>query len=370
MKALFSALLLQIALAAGARYAIPAIVPQGAASEELAAHFRAGQQALRGGRPADAVREFNDVLRLQPGLSAAEINLGLAYHLLGEYKLAAAALASGLSQNPNILGANIILGLDELKLNAPGRAIAPLKTALHIDPSNQQAWSALGDAQLALGNYHEASQAYRVAAHNGTAEAMDSFRLGHEYLQMAKQLAARLSREFKNSAWTERLAGDTFGARGRWGDAAKAYQLAINRDPAQPGLHAAFGDALRQQGKLAEAQQEYREEERLDSSKSKPCRAGGYEACVSALEKQRRLEPAQIMALGQAEFALRRFEKASDAFAAALARDPRNPAAVYWLASSYENFAERCFSRVSEDFHDSPEARELQAETDRARGDD
>lgn len=477
MNTILVTLLLQIALIGGARFALPAGGQESGHSAKVADHFRAGQQALRAGRAADAVQEFKDVLRLEPRLTAAEINLGLAYHLLGRYRFAVAALAAGLRQNPNVLGANVVLGLDELELGAPARAIAPLKQALRLDPVNQKAWSALADAELSLGNYFDASRAYRSSVRHGSDTSASWYRLGHDYLGMSEQLVAKMMRDFKNSAWTERLAGDTLRARGQWAGAARSYQIAISRNPAQPGLHAARGGALLQQGKLAEADREYRSElrlnpsnpqaliglaeldlvqdrpedalanaaraaetspafvleksnaddpplklspaptadlaRRLSSAPSSPaahfllalvyraagelqlarvqladlarfsnqdvlaraddaqsCSSGRYEACISRLEKQTRLNKANFLALGRAYFELQQFEKASDAFASAFAEAAQNPAAVYWLASSYEKLAAECFSRVSSHYPDSAEAHELQAETDRARGDD
>ena len=52
-------------------------------------HFRAGQEALRQGELTQAKEEFSKVLALDPDLVEARVNLGLAYHSLGEYNLAA-----------------------------------------------------------------------------------------------------------------------------------------------------------------------------------------------------------------------------------------------------------------------------------------
>src|SRR6516164_5893713 len=56
---------------------------------QVAAHFRAGQEALKRGELTRATEEFKKVLALDPDLVEARLNLGLVYHALGEYKLAA-----------------------------------------------------------------------------------------------------------------------------------------------------------------------------------------------------------------------------------------------------------------------------------------
>jgi len=56
--------------------------------EQVAQHFRSGQDAMRQGGFARAAEEFRKVLALDPTLVEAEVNLGLAYHSLSEYDLA------------------------------------------------------------------------------------------------------------------------------------------------------------------------------------------------------------------------------------------------------------------------------------------
>src|SRR5207244_13539499 len=61
-------------------------IPRESARNALVAHVQAGQQALKAGRYEDAVKEYEEVLRLDPRLVEARVNLGLGYHMLGQYK--------------------------------------------------------------------------------------------------------------------------------------------------------------------------------------------------------------------------------------------------------------------------------------------
>jgi Flp pilus assembly protein TadD len=63
------------------------------------AHLHAAQQAIREGNNDVAVQECKTVLRLHASLVEARINLGLAYHLLGQCDESAAELASCLSDS-------------------------------------------------------------------------------------------------------------------------------------------------------------------------------------------------------------------------------------------------------------------------------
>ncbi|MGH9344104.1 MAG: tetratricopeptide repeat protein, partial [Terriglobia bacterium] len=243
-----------------------ALCGQDAPSAQVAAHFRAGQRDLSWGRLEDATKEFQTVLRIEPGLSAARINLGLTYHLLGDYKQASVELRKGLAQSPNVLGANIVLGIDEVKLGSPGEAIEPLTRALRLDPRNQQAMRTLASARLAEGNFLEATRAYRAVFHLEDNGADRWLGLGTAYLQMSNQLATLLSHRYGETAWAYRAAGDLLGDRQLWSRAARQYQLALALDHAQVGLHASLGDADLEEGKLPEAEREYQGEIKMNSS--------------------------------------------------------------------------------------------------------
>src|SRR5579864_1479635 len=93
------------------------VVPQVSVDPEqqLQQHFRAGQEQMQAGRFRDAVEEFKLVLQLRPDLVEPRINLGLAYHALGDYSLAASELARVVRQQPESLPANLFLGLCYLK---------------------------------------------------------------------------------------------------------------------------------------------------------------------------------------------------------------------------------------------------------------
>ncbi|MGH9448123.1 MAG: tetratricopeptide repeat protein, partial [Terriglobia bacterium] len=232
----------------------------------VAEHFHAGQKALREGNFAEAVREFHQVLRLDPGLPEAEINLGLAYHLQGDYKLASEEIEKGLEQTPGVVGANIVLGIDQLRLGFAGRAITPLKRALRADPSNKQALRTLAEAFVAQGDYLEASRTYRTLFHDENSGANRWLGLGEAYLRMSSRLTTLMARNDNDTVWAYRLAGDLLSVRGNWNDAARKYRLALARDFSQPGLHASLGDTLLEDGKLQEAEVEYQNELKSDPS--------------------------------------------------------------------------------------------------------
>lgn len=258
----FAALLTVAVMFAGT--ALQSLHAQPSNENLIAEHFSQGQQAIKSGHYAQAAREFEEVLKLDPGMSQAQINLGLALHLLGDYARAAAELKRGLEQTPDVAGANVILGIDELKLGHPTRSIPPLRRALGLDPSNQQAMQNLAAAYAALGRYREANRVYRTAFNKRPFRPGDWLNLGKAYLSMAKQLGALMVHNSAQSSWVDRLAGDLLSERQRWNDAAGKYKSALAKGPRQPGLHTSLGKALLMQEKFEDARREFQSELQID----------------------------------------------------------------------------------------------------------
>ena len=251
--------------------------PSATGEEEIAAHFRAGQEAIKAGNLPRAVEEFKRVLELDPGLAEAEVNLGLAYHSLGEYHLAVSQLAEPVRQRPNLLGPRIILGTDYMKLGSPEKAIPVLEQALRLDASNQEAHRLLAMSYRMEDNYVDAADQFRKASALDPDKPEALYQLGHDYLDLAARLAYRGERLFQDSAWGHRFLGDVFADRAQWNDAAQEYKQALALAPRQPGLHVSLGRAYLHAGKIDEAEAEFHLELQLDRE-SEPAWLGLAEA--------------------------------------------------------------------------------------------
>jgi tetratricopeptide (TPR) repeat protein len=225
--------------------------------EQVAAHFRVGEEALKEGDFLRATEEFKTVLALDPDLLEAQVNLGLAYHALGEYSLAVRYLTTALRQAPNLVGPNVVVGIDYLRLGLPDRAIPPLQHALEFDPSNREAHRALATCYQDQDKYREAADQYRQVAELEPDKAGAWFKLGHDYLNLSVRLAYRGARLYRHSAWGHRFLGDMLAQRDRWNDAALEYRQGLDLEPNQPGLHTSLGHAYLHAGKLDRAESEF-----------------------------------------------------------------------------------------------------------------
>lgn len=233
--------------------------------EQIATHFHSGQEALRQGDNARAVAEFKKVLALDPVLVEAEVNLGLAYHSLAEYDLAARHLTKALQRRPTLLAANVIAGADYLKIGNPEKAIPLLDRALKLDGSNREAREALASAYISEQHFGAAAEQFRRVADLNPDKSEAWFKLGHEYLELSARLAYRGAHLYHESSWGHRFLGDLLFERGRWEEAAREYAKAVNGAPNQPGLHTALGQAYLHAGKILDADAELHRELALDA---------------------------------------------------------------------------------------------------------
>lgn len=238
------------------------------ASANLEQHFRAGQSALQAGNATAAVKEFQAVLALDPTLVEARVNLGLAYHLAGDYRHAVEQLVLSRKVRPDIVGANIVLGNDYLKLGEAEKAVAPLEDVLKADPDNWQAARLLRDALVNSDDYRQATLfARKVFQQQGGASAESWYALGETYLDMSKRLGLRLNSQFSHTPWNERLTGDIyFDKPALLPTVLKRYRAAVMDAGSLPGFHWRLGFALLRDRKPSEAVQEFQSELKVDAA--------------------------------------------------------------------------------------------------------
>jgi len=244
---------------------VPGFATDQSSDQEVEVSFRAGQAALKQGDYARATEEFKKVLTLDPNLLEAEVNLGLAYQGLLQYDLAARHLDKALHERPNLVSLNVVVGMDYIKLGSPEKASPFLQRALKLDPFNRDAHEAAALYHLSQENFQATAVEFRKIADLDSDKAEAWFKLGHEYLDLAARLAYRGARLYRASAWGHRFLGDILFERDRWEDAAQEYRKALAIEPRQSGLHTLLGEAYLHAGKLEESETEFHVELQLDS---------------------------------------------------------------------------------------------------------
>jgi tetratricopeptide (TPR) repeat protein len=153
------------------------------------------------GREAEAVKRYEDALRVDPGLAAAHFNLGGVHLQAGRLPEAVTRFEQALKIDPNYEAAHTSLGSALLLEGRTAEALIHYETALQLEPS-AKAHQNLGIALLYVRQWPEAT------AHLEQAVRLEpDFVKAHEFL------------------------GDALSAQGRKAEAAAHYQRALQIEP-------------------------------------------------------------------------------------------------------------------------------------------
>ena len=326
---------------------------------------------MQQGQFARAEEDFKNVLRLDPALLEADVNLGLAYQGLFDYGEATHYLAKALRERPNLVGPNVIVGMDYLKLGSPGKGVPFLQAALKLDPAGRDAREALASAYLEQDNFAAAAEQFRHIAELNPDKSEAWFKLGHVYLDLAARLAYRGAHLYRDSAWGHRFLGDLLFERARWQEAIDEYRKALAIEPGQPGLHAAIGQAYLSAQKPEQAQAEFRMELPLPKEAAQdPCKTQRYSDCIALLGSRQQLTDSECLALGKARLTLKQYEPAADALSQVHGTTRENEEASYWLERAYQALGAEAYAELEESFPDGWRAHQLRAESHALRGDE
>ena len=195
------------------------------------AHFIAAQQYQQQGRLDEAAHEFQTVLRLQPGLPEAYVNLGLVFYDQAKFEDSAQALAAARKLRPGIRGVDLFLGIDCVKLNRPAQAVVHLRAAVHEDPADKLAQSWLGTALWDAGQRDAALLQLRTAAAQFPNDPDLLFAAGEAYVKAVHQRTEELLEASKGTALSDRIHADVYAQGHDWTNAEGHLRRAIERDP-------------------------------------------------------------------------------------------------------------------------------------------
>jgi Flp pilus assembly protein TadD len=98
-----------------------------------------GNSAMRKGDAAEAVRNFQQFLKLQPSSAEGYFNLGLALESNNQFNDALTALHKAASLQPGLRGVQLFTGIVDYKLNHFSEAHSELIHETRLEPKNAAA---------------------------------------------------------------------------------------------------------------------------------------------------------------------------------------------------------------------------------------
>lgn len=208
---------------------------------------------------AAAADKFQQALALEPSSPELLSNLGIAYYLQGRFRDAAPILENAVRLNPELVPANLILGLDLVRLGKPGMAIAHLQRVLNLEPANWDALLGLASAYFARRDFEAAANVYLRALRIRPNDATAWYDIGTCFEHASEDIARQMAQADSRSVYYQRLTGEFLLHEGAELDAENVFRQAISSaTPATAqGLHAALGFVLLRLKQYSQAETEF-----------------------------------------------------------------------------------------------------------------
>jgi tetratricopeptide (TPR) repeat protein len=181
-------------------------------------------QALRAGRPADAIGPLREAALLEPQAAMIHHDLGLACLETGLVQESVQAFRRAVTSDPSSTDAHFRLGVGLERLGDVGAALAAYHRATELNPSLTEAWYRAGALVHTLGHRDEAVACFQRAAKSG-----------------AKTRFGRLA------------AARALLTAGRDREGEGALRRCVAADPGNPLAHDLLGNLLAEAGHFEEA---------------------------------------------------------------------------------------------------------------------
>ena len=223
-------------------------------------------------RYAEAIPVYERVIALDPTQAPAHTNLGSALQELARNRHDASVLPlldraifahlKALSIQPGLFAAQMNLGLALLARGRPVEAVAAFENAIGLQPGSAEAHSNLGQCLSDAGRFAEADAACRQAVALNPALAEAHSTLGNTFVAQNRVAeaephyrAALALRPEMGGAWCN--LGVSLFRQGRTAEAQAAYAEALRHSPELPDAHWNNALALLQRGLYPEGFAEY-----------------------------------------------------------------------------------------------------------------
>jgi tetratricopeptide (TPR) repeat protein len=257
------------------------------------------QAAQRSENTEEAIKAYEEILRIRPHWAPAELNLGLMYHLEKRYPDAIRILSEALRHDSSLTPAYLFLGIAYFNTGVYEKALSSLQQFLRLQPADGEVRFFLAGTYLALEDHRNASLLYLEQMKIAPQNEELYYRLGECYLALARLEIERLNGTAGGEYYLRLISAE---AHARQKDDSVAEQRlleALRSNPSAPEAYVSLGQLFLQGASLAAARTKF--EEALKRH-PKDCRAlegladtnmamGNMEAALEFIEQVLTLQP-------------------------------------------------------------------------------
>ena len=220
------------------------LLAQTGARPEIERHYKRAQEALQSRQDAVAVREFREILRLDPKNASAHANLGVIAFTQKDYAQASQEFRTALKLQSPLWSATAFLGMSELRLRNGDEAKPLLEEAFpHVQDANLR--TQVGLDLIALyyqtDDLDRALDVVRALRRAKPDEPVALYLAYRTYSDLAAQQLARLAQVAPESAQMHLILAQALASQDDFLGAIVQYRKALEIDPQLPGIHFDLG---------------------------------------------------------------------------------------------------------------------------------
>jgi Flp pilus assembly protein TadD len=204
--------------------------------DNYVAHNNLGLALEKKGQTDEAIRQYQEAIRLTPGFAEAHNNLGIALQNQGQLDEARSQFQEALRLEPNNAEIHNNLGASLSETGQTDQAIGQLQEALRLAPDNSDAHNNLGKALGMKGQTDEAIGQFREALrlNPGFAEAHNNLGIALRQRSQIDEAMSQFQAAIRlkpNDAGFHNNLGATFYQKGQTDEAIAQFQEALRLNP-------------------------------------------------------------------------------------------------------------------------------------------
>jgi len=202
-------------------------------SENSRVQCKKGLSLVAGKINEDAIKEFKEVIRRDPGYAQAYEGLGLAYFQMKEYVKCEKYFKKSIELNPKLWKSQNYLGTIYDRQKKYKKAIQKYSAAIAVKPDEKILHNNLGVSYYLAGEYTRAVIAFNNALEHNNTDARTCNNLGLALARLGRyQEALDAFRKGENEARAHNNLGCIYLEQGKYRKAIDSFTKAIEINPA------------------------------------------------------------------------------------------------------------------------------------------